>query len=65
MCSSDLLFEPFFRSRCDNVQKLGGVGLGLSLVRHIADAHDARVRVESVVGEGSTFRLSFALQEEP
>jgi signal transduction histidine kinase len=58
------LFEPFFRSRCDNVQKLGGVGLGLSLVKHIADAHDAQVQVESTVGEGSTFRLSFELQEE-
>ena len=58
------LFEPFFRSRSDGVQKLGGVGLGLSLVKHIADAHRAQVRVESNPGEGSTFRMSFEIQEE-
>jgi signal transduction histidine kinase len=58
------LFEPFFRSRSDVVQKLGGVGLGLSLVKHIVDAHAGRISVDSAPGEGSTFRMNFVLLEE-
>ncbi len=58
------LFEPFFRSQSSNVQKLGGVGLGLSLVKHIADAHHAKISVESTPGAGSTFRMTFDLLEE-
>jgi signal transduction histidine kinase len=58
------LFEPFFRSHSDGVQKLGGVGLGLSLVKHIVDAHAGNISVESAHGEGSTFRMNFVLLEE-
>lgn len=58
------LFEPFFRSRSDGVQKLGGVGLGLSLVKHIVDAHAGRISVDSAPGAGSTFRMNFVLLEE-
>ncbi|MFZ1728543.1 MAG: ATP-binding protein [Bacteroidota bacterium] len=58
------LFEAFFRSSSSDVQKLGGVGLGLSLVKHITDAHKGKVTVESIPGEGSTFRLTFDLMEE-
>ncbi|MFA6234667.1 MAG: ATP-binding protein [Bacteroidota bacterium] len=58
------LFETFFRSQSATVQKLGGVGLGLSLVKHITDAHNAKITVESTPGEGSTFRLKFELLEE-
>ncbi|MDX9758704.1 MAG: ATP-binding protein [Bacteroidota bacterium] len=57
------LFEPFFRSSSDRVQKLGGVGLGLALVKHIVDAHGGRVTVERHPDGGSTFRLSFPLLE--
>jgi signal transduction histidine kinase len=58
------LFEAFFRSRSDSVQKLGGAGLGLSLVKHIVDAHYGRITVESSPGEGSTFRMFIDLTEE-
>jgi signal transduction histidine kinase len=34
------------------------VALGLALVKKIADAHGARIRVESAPGKGSTFYLS-------
>jgi signal transduction histidine kinase len=37
------------------------VGLGLSLVRHIVDAHGGRVTVESAVGRGSTFSIHIPL----
>ena len=36
---------------------MGGTGLGLSIVKHIAQVHNGDVSVESVVGEGSVFRI--------
>jgi len=58
------LFEPFYRSRTGDVQKHGGVGLGLALVKHIVDAHRGNVSVSSVPGEGSTFTISLRIMEE-
>lgn len=51
------IFEQFYRSRVRSAQ--GGYGLGLYLVKHIMDAHDGRVEVESEAGRGSRFRLVF------
>jgi signal transduction histidine kinase len=58
------LFDPFFRSSEEKIQKVGGVGLGLSLVKHIVDAHRGRLDVTSTPGTGSTFRMNFDLLEE-
>jgi len=57
------LFEPFYRSTSGDVQKRGGVGLGLALVKHIIDAHQGNIHVRSVLGEGSTFTLSLHTME--
>jgi two-component system phosphate regulon sensor histidine kinase PhoR len=51
------LFLPF--SRGSHHQEKGGYGLGLFLVRHMADAHGGRVEVESAAGGGSVFRIVF------
>jgi signal transduction histidine kinase len=49
------LFEPFFRGRDAATANVQGSGLGLSLVRHIVEAHGGRVTVAT--GEGSAFTL--------
>ena len=51
------LFEPFFRGRDAATGSVPGSGLGLSLVRHIAEAHGGRIIVVSDEGEGSAFTL--------
>lgn len=51
------VFEPFFRGQ--NSHKASGYGIGLSLVKRIADLHSLSVEVESSVGKGSTFRIVF------
>ncbi|MCA8923656.1 MAG: HAMP domain-containing protein [Planctomycetes bacterium] len=48
------LFEPFFRVRSD----AGGFGLGLALVKRIAEVHRGAIAVESTLGAGTTFTVS-------
>ena len=54
------LFERFYRVDKSRARNQGGSGLGLSIVKHIIEAHNEQVFVESEVGKGSTF--SFTLQ---
>jgi len=51
------IFEPFYRGRFAVDQQIHGNGLGLSLVKRIAEAHGGRVTVRSTAGEGTTFTL--------
>jgi signal transduction histidine kinase len=53
------IFERFHRVGTGLVHDVKGSGLGLSIVQHVVVAHGGHVRVESEVGEGSTF--SFVL----
>ncbi|MBU1109567.1 MAG: PAS domain S-box protein [Candidatus Riflebacteria bacterium] len=53
------LFSKFFRVESTLLQEVGGTGLGLALVKQIADDHGGRVEVESSPGKGSTFTLVF------
>lgn len=52
------LFERFYRVDKGRSRELGGTGLGLALVKHIAIVHGGQVSVESEIGVGSTFRLT-------
>ena len=53
------IFEPFYMVDKSRSKKSGGSGLGLTLVRKIADAHGAEITVESSVGKGTTVRVRF------
>lgn len=49
------IFERFYRRGSELRRKTQGVGIGLSIVKHIVEAHRGRVWVESEVGKGSSF----------
>ncbi len=55
------IFEKFYRVSSGLVQETKGTGLGLTLVKHILDAHKGTVTLRSEMGKGSTFRLSFPI----
>lgn len=55
------LFERFFRVDKTGNRKVGGSGLGLSIVKHIIEAHGEKIYIESEFGVGSEF--SFTLDK--
>ena len=58
------LFERFYRVDKSRSKKVGGTGLGLSIVKHIAVLFVASLNVESEVGEGTTFYVTFDIDGE-
>lgn len=56
------LFEKFYRVPTGDVHDTKGSGLGLTIVKHIVDAHEGSIEVSSEVGKGSTFKLYFPLE---
>eukprot|EP00442_Polarella_glacialis_P025283 CAMPEP_0115145282 /NCGR_PEP_ID=MMETSP0227-20121206/62021_1 /TAXON_ID=89957 /ORGANISM="Polarella glacialis, Strain CCMP 1383" /LENGTH=729 /DNA_ID=CAMNT_0002554767 /DNA_START=53 /DNA_END=2238 /DNA_ORIENTATION=- len=60
------IFIPFDQesSSVADSRSFQGIGLGLSVVKTIADLHEAQIRVESNVGQGSNFGVSFACEQE-
>jgi len=57
----DRIFDRFARAQPHTNREAGGFGLGLAIVRAIAQAHDGSVRVHSTVGHGSAFDLLMPL----
>ncbi|HEY0324002.1 MAG TPA: HAMP domain-containing sensor histidine kinase [Pyrinomonadaceae bacterium] len=58
------VFEKFYRVCTGLVHESRGSGLGLSLVKHIVEAHKGRVTVESEPGRGSTFTIHLPVKEK-
>ena len=53
------IFERFYRVEKSRNRNTGGAGLGLSIVKNIADAHDWEIEVESDGKSGTTFKVNF------
>lgn len=49
------LFDRFYRVESSRSRKIGGSGLGLSIVKHIIEAHEQNLNVRSTPGIGTTF----------
>ncbi|MCH5267978.1 MAG: response regulator [Lachnospiraceae bacterium] len=61
----DKIFEPFARSKGSDSQKIEGSGLGMAIANNIVNMMDGKIKVESKLGEGSTFtvRLHLTIQD--
>jgi len=57
------LTERFYRADDHRSRELGGTGLGLAIVKHIINRHRGRLRVESELGEGTTFTIILPIRE--
>lgn len=55
------IFERFYRIEPSRSREQGGSGLGLSIVKHIIEAHNQKIFAKSEIGKGSTF--SFTLEK--
>ena len=53
------VFERFYRVDKSRSKATGGTGLGLAIVKHIARIHNARIKLDSVVDEGTTITVIF------
>jgi two-component system phosphate regulon sensor histidine kinase PhoR len=51
--------ERFYRVDLSRSRDTGGTGLGLAIVKHVALRHQAELRIESQIGQGSTFEIIF------
>ncbi len=57
------LFEPFYRVDKSRSRPEGGFGLGLSMCKSIMEAHNGKIEIDSVPGEGTTVNLYFPYKE--
>ena len=58
------IFERFYRLGSELRRETPGVGIGLSIVKHVVEAHGGRVRIESEVGKGSRFTIELPITAE-
>lgn len=56
----EFIFDPFFRADKVRTSKTVGLGLGLNLCYEIVKAHEGEIKVESVLGEGTSFIIDFS-----
>ena len=57
------IFDPFFRAPDQQVQRIGGAGLGLQVVKSIVEAHNGRIDLDSEPEKGSTFSVFLPLEK--
>jgi signal transduction histidine kinase len=65
LSEQEKIFERFYRCGSELRRQTQGVGIGLSIVKHIIEAHGGRVLVRSAVGQGSRFTIELPLAPTP
>ncbi|MFI3141538.1 MAG: ATP-binding protein [Clostridia bacterium] len=59
LCDQDRVFERFYRVDKSRSRSTGGTGLGMSIVKHVAALHDAKIELHSLIDVGTSIIIIF------